>query len=81
MIKMSVTVEPGDTLSKIAKDHDTTVDALLKLNDIKNPDLIYPGQKIVLSVSEKPVTVVDLFNQCLKDIENLDSFKALLKVL
>lgn len=35
-----------DTLSGIAKKFGTTVDALVKLNNIKNPNLIYKGQKI-----------------------------------
>lgn len=41
-------VKRGDTLSAIAKKHGTTVDALVKKNKIKNPNLIYPGQTIKL---------------------------------
>lgn len=41
-------VKSGDTLSKIAADHHTTVDYLAKLNNISNPNLIYPGQRIKL---------------------------------
>ncbi|EPR29380.1 LysM peptidoglycan-binding domain-containing protein [Geobacillus zalihae] len=41
------TVEPGDTLSGIARKFGTTVDALLKLNpSIANPDFIRAGQKL-----------------------------------
>lgn len=40
------TVQKGDTLSKIAKKYNTTVDALQKLNNIKNPNLIRVGQKL-----------------------------------
>lgn len=40
------TVKSGDTLSGIAKKYKTTVNQLVKLNNIKNPDLIYAGQKI-----------------------------------
>ena len=40
------TVKAGDTLTKIAKAKKTTVDKLVKLNGIKNPNLIYAGQKI-----------------------------------
>lgn len=36
----------GDTLSKIAKTYGTTVNELVRLNNISNPDLIYAGQKI-----------------------------------
>jgi lysozyme len=41
------TVVSGDTLSGIATRHGTSLASILKLNpDIKNPNLIYPGQKI-----------------------------------
>ena len=42
----SVTVSAGDTLSHIAARHNTTVDALQKLNNLENINLIFPGQKI-----------------------------------
>lgn len=41
-----VVVKNGDTLSGIAKREKTTVDNLVKLNQIKNKNLIYPNQKI-----------------------------------
>ena len=41
-------VKSGDYLAKIAKEHNTTVDKLVKINNIKNPDLIKIGQKIKL---------------------------------
>lgn len=40
------TVKRGDTLSAIAAKYGTTVNKLAKDNKIKNPNLIYPGQKI-----------------------------------
>ncbi|WP_018248286.1 L,D-transpeptidase family protein [Orenia marismortui] len=41
------TVKNGDTLYKIAKNHNTTVNKLLKINkQIKNKNSIYPGQLI-----------------------------------
>ena len=40
------TVQKGDTLSKIATKHNTTVDALQKLNNINNPNLIRVGQQL-----------------------------------
>ncbi|REJ12310.1 MAG: hypothetical protein C6W58_16910 [Bacillaceae bacterium] len=39
-------VKKGDTLTKIAKKYETTVQNLVKLNNIKNPDLILVGQKL-----------------------------------
>jgi LysM repeat protein len=45
----SYTVQPGDTISKLAVQFNTTIDDILKLNpSIKNPDLIYTGQVLVL---------------------------------
>ena len=41
-------VQPGDTLWKIAKRYGVSVETLIAANDIKNPDLIQPGQKIIL---------------------------------
>jgi lipid-binding SYLF domain-containing protein len=41
-------VRSGDSLYEIAKKHGTTVDELVKLNDIKDAKRIYPGQKILL---------------------------------
>ncbi|WP_185830555.1 LysM peptidoglycan-binding domain-containing protein [Siminovitchia terrae] len=42
------TVKKGDTLSAIAKKDKTTVNELVKINGIKNPNLIKVGQKIRL---------------------------------
>ncbi len=41
-------VKKGDTLWKIGIDHGTTWQELAKINKLKNPHLIYPGQKIRL---------------------------------
>ncbi len=38
------TVKEGDTLSKIALEHNTTVEYIALMNNIKDVDLIYPGQ-------------------------------------
>ena len=42
----SYTVKKGDTLSKIANMYNTTYFELAKLNNINNPNRIYPGQII-----------------------------------
>jgi lysozyme len=39
------TVQKGDNLTKIAKKYGTTVQQIVAWNGIKNPNLIYPGQK------------------------------------
>ena len=41
-------VQSGDSLYEIAKKHGTTVDELVKLNNIKDKKYIYPGQKLLL---------------------------------
>lgn len=43
---VSYIIKKGDTLTNIAKQYGTTVDKLVKENRIKNPNLIYPGQKL-----------------------------------
>ena len=42
-------VRSGDTLTKIARLYDTTVDALVKANDLANPNKIYVGQYIKIA--------------------------------
>ena len=44
-------VQLGDTLSGIAAANGTTYQELARINGIANPNLIYPGQEIVLSGS------------------------------
>lgn len=45
---ITYTVKKGDTLSKIAKTYDTTYQKIAEDNNIKNVNLIYPGQKLVI---------------------------------
>ena len=62
------TVKPGDTLSEIAETYNTTVEKLAKLNNIKNVDLIYVDQVLVIdgaapvaetTTTEAPVAEVE----------------------
>lgn len=41
-------VRKGDTLWKLAKRFNTTVEDIAAINDIENPDLIYPGQRLII---------------------------------
>lgn len=50
------TVQPGDTLSKIARQFGTTVSAIVSANNISNPNLIYPGQVLVIPTGSNPPT-------------------------
>lgn len=43
---MTYTIQKGDTLTSIAKKHNTTVDALASSNNIKNKNLIYAGNTL-----------------------------------
>jgi LysM repeat protein len=54
-------VESGDTLSKIAKRFDVTVDALLAANKdtIDDPDKIKVGDEIIIPVPEPPEEVAE----------------------
>lgn len=49
MATVTYTVKRGDTLGAIAKKYNTTVSNIAKLNNIKNVNLIYVGQKLVIS--------------------------------
>ena len=62
------TVKPGDTLSEIAETYNTTVEKLAKLNNIKNVDLIFVDQVLVIdgaapvaetTTTEAPVAEVE----------------------
>lgn len=49
MANVTYTVVKGDNLTKIAAKYNTTVSALVKLNNIKNPDYIVVGQVLIIS--------------------------------
>ena len=46
------TVVPGDTLTKIARKFNTTWQELAEINNLDNPNLIYPGQKLRVPIKE-----------------------------
>ena len=45
------TVRPGDTLFTIARRFDTYVQNLIDFNYLEEPDLIFPGQQLVVTAS------------------------------
>ena len=56
------TVQRGDNLTKIAKEYNTTVSQLVAWNGIINPNLIFVGQKLIVSKSEPgPQPVVEYY--------------------
>ncbi|MGH8872560.1 MAG: LysM peptidoglycan-binding domain-containing protein [Acidimicrobiia bacterium] len=48
LFSVEYTVRRGDTLSEIADDHDVSLSELVEFNEIPNPDLILPGQVILI---------------------------------
>ena len=41
-------VKPGDTLRSIAAANGTTIGAIVRANNMANPDVIYPGQRLTI---------------------------------
>jgi LysM repeat protein len=55
------TVQPGDTLFRIAQQFGVTVDALMQANNITNPDLVTAGQILIIPTptpASQPETAV-----------------------
>jgi LysM repeat protein len=48
------TVQSGDTLSAIGSQHGIHWSQIARINQIPNPDLIYPGDRLVLSSTARP---------------------------
>lgn len=46
-------VQPGDTLWTIAKEFDTTVERIIRVNELDSPELIYPDQKLLIVKSRR----------------------------
>ena len=44
-------VKTGDTLRSIAAAHGATISAIVRANKMANPDVIYPGQRLIMPVS------------------------------
>ncbi|MBP7859867.1 LysM peptidoglycan-binding domain-containing protein, partial [Patescibacteria group bacterium] len=65
-------IKQGDTLSEIAQDFGTTVDALRTINKINDPTKIKPGQKILLT--DKKINTD--FSNVLKYLQNQEQKEA-----
>ncbi len=48
LFSLEYTVQRGDTLSEIARDHDVSLSDVIELNELSNADLIRPGQVILI---------------------------------
>lgn len=42
------TIKPGETLNQIARDYRTPLSSIIRANPAINPNLIYPGQSIII---------------------------------
>lgn len=85
---MQYTIKSGDTLSAIAKKFGTTVAAIAIANKniIKNVNIIHTGDVITIPGTPAPgskdyTALGKSVEKCLADIEKLDSFKELEKLL
>ena len=74
---MRYIVKAGDTLSGIAQKYGVKVEALASTNGIKNKNMIFIGQELIIPTK----TDVEMLKSCLDAIEKLPEFKALAKVL
>lgn len=70
-------VKSGDTLSYIALKYDTTVNRLVELNNIKNRNLIYPGQEIIVDSSKSTVNIPNSCGKVLYQIKRGDTLSQL----
>lgn len=51
------TVEPGDTLSTLAREFGITVEELMAANDLENADSLQEGQTLLIPTPQPPSTV------------------------
>lgn len=48
----SIIIKKGDTLSRLAVEYGTTVERLVEINNIKNPNLIYAGNTLLVPIND-----------------------------
>ena len=76
-------VKAGDTLSEIAKTYGVNIWDIAEASGIRNPNLIYPGQILMIPVEEtepQGVSYADIgraFCAALEKLELLDEIKQL----
>lgn len=67
----TVVVQPGDSLSKIAKAHNSTYQRIFYANEsIKHPDLIYPDAKLRVPASDEKLKERALPNDAAVPVES-----------
>jgi len=70
-------VRKGDTLNDIAKKFKTTVNRLVLINKLKNPDLIYIGQELIIPYSNLEVVPTNIEYDYEVMEKNIKSLKVL----
>lgn len=76
-------VQPGETLTHIARAHGTTVEALIALNELENPDRLRVGQKLLVSgnpmihVVQKGETLWEIARRYGVTVEQLSSWNGI----
>ena len=78
---MTYTVKKGDTLASIARKYDTTVEALVASNGIKNKNLIRVGQVLQIPAKAPATDAIQIINECVRDIQALPSFKKFMEMI
>ena len=78
---MTYTVKKGDTLSGIARAHNTTVEALVASNGIKNAIMIFVGQVLKIPTKAPSTEAVKIINECVADIQKLPSFNKVMELI
>src|SRR5688572_24519192 len=63
LFSLEYTVQRGDTLSEIARDHDVSLSDVIELNEISNADLIRPGQVMLIPGVDGSVEQVHVVSQ------------------
>jgi len=72
-----VTVHPGQTIGGIAHHHHTTIRKIVKLNHLRNPDRIFPGQKLRVPARATAVTVREVPSVHVVTVKNGDTLGGL----
>ena len=67
-------IQKGDNLTKIAKMFDTTVDELVKLNNIENPNLIYADADLKVPKNEEELAA-EATSKAAADAEKIKAAK------
>jgi len=77
---MIYTISQGETINEIAKRFATSAFEITKLNDIRDPDLLYEGQEIKIPTQTQKLILKDKKTHSIKAGETIGSIAALYKI-